>query len=96
MRVELYNTFEDLPRKYDNLFEEADRESFFNSLFWYRALADTVLGPGEELRLYGVEDDIPETAQVGLFVARVASGQRAGRAKRCLSRFDLGLPGGSG
>ncbi len=88
MRVEKYNTFEDLPRKYDKLFEEAERENFFNSLLWYRALADTVLGSGEELRLYGVEDDTPETTPVGLFVARVASGQRAGRAKRCLNSFD--------
>jgi len=57
MEVRRYDSLEALPEGYEALFEAAEAESFFNGALWYRALLETTRSPGDQLRLYGLEDE---------------------------------------
>jgi hypothetical protein len=57
MEVKRYEALEALPNEYGLLFREAEKESFFNSEVWYRALISTATDPQDKVHLYGVEDD---------------------------------------
>ena len=53
--VRSFANFDDLPPAYGRLFEQAQRQSFFHGLPWYRNLAATALSKEEEVRLLAVE-----------------------------------------
>jgi Acetyltransferase (GNAT) domain len=57
MEVRRYAGLEALPRHYDALFQESERESFFNGALWYQALLAAASEPDDELRLYGLEEN---------------------------------------
>lgn len=56
MNVRVFTRFDALPATYDPLFLAAAEESFFLTRDWFTMLAANILGPADELRLYGVED----------------------------------------
>lgn len=70
MQVRIYSSLDDFPAGYTRLFDEAAKESFYLSLPWFRNLIDTTSKPGDELRLYGVEDDTDDARPLALLVAR--------------------------
>ncbi|MCH8189223.1 MAG: hypothetical protein IIB66_11125, partial [Proteobacteria bacterium] len=51
------------------LFREAEKESFVNSARWYRAFLATARGPGDNLRLYGLEDKEQDRPQALLLAS---------------------------
>ena len=56
MNVRVFTRFDALPATYDPLFVAAAEASFFLTRDWFTVLAGNILGPADELRLYGVED----------------------------------------
>ncbi len=70
MRVRTYSSLDELPAAYAGLFDESGRESFFVSLPWFRNLIDTISEPGDRIRLYGVERDVPEARPLALLITR--------------------------
>ncbi len=57
MEVRRYAGLEALPHEYSALFQESEKESFFNGALWYQALVAAASDPDDELRLYGVEEE---------------------------------------
>jgi CelD/BcsL family acetyltransferase involved in cellulose biosynthesis len=55
LSVARYGTVSDLPAPYGPLFSEAERESFFLSLDWFRNFERTVVGPEQAVVVYGAE-----------------------------------------
>lgn len=70
MRIRTYDSFDSLPPTYDALFEQAARQSFCLTRWWFETLATNILGPGERLYLVGVEDGGPVPAALALVVGR--------------------------
>jgi hypothetical protein len=56
MKVRRYENLEVLPEGYGALFQDAERESFFNSAPWYHTLLSTAWETGNQLHLYGLEE----------------------------------------
>lgn len=77
MQSKLYKDLNALPAGYTALFEAAGGESFYASRPWFQTLADTTRETGDELYLYGLEQEGAETA-LGLLVARSGAGAAAG------------------
>lgn len=88
--VRTYSLLEELPPIYLELFAEAGRESFYCSLHWFRNLIGTTSRPGDELRLYGLEEDAGSGAgrALALLVARAEAGRTLGLKTRHLSGFS--------
>jgi hypothetical protein len=68
MPVQIYESLDDLPAIYQELFDEAGRRDFFLSREWFENLIGTTTIPQERPRLYGLEDQ-SGTAQ-GLLITR--------------------------
>lgn len=70
MRIRVYHHLDELPDRYNLLFDEAGAASFFQSRSWFRGLIGATSNAGEELRIYGVEADDEATPPLMLLVAR--------------------------
>ena len=51
----VYTDLAALPGRYDALLASAGRASFFQTLPWYRNFVQTVIAPGERVRIYAVD-----------------------------------------
>jgi CelD/BcsL family acetyltransferase involved in cellulose biosynthesis len=58
--VRSYASFDEIPSVYHTLFLNADSQSFFHSLPWYKNLAATALGDKEQARILGIERESGE------------------------------------
>lgn len=59
-KVRVYGSFEDLPKAYEALFEDAGKTfGLFSCLPWFCNLAATVREDNQRLRIYGVESGEP-------------------------------------
>ncbi len=74
MKTSVYSSLKQLPATYDALFDAGAKQSFYLGLPWFQNLLQTTADPGEELRLYGVEED-SDTAQA-LLIARCGGPDR--------------------
>jgi hypothetical protein len=66
-----YSSFNELPAAYLRLFEEAQAQSFFLTLPWFRNLAATALDEGDLVRIYGVAPLNDPREASGMLVARI-------------------------
>jgi len=81
-----YLGFEQLPAKYDRLFEQASLRSPFNTLAWYRNLAHTTVESTEQVRIVGLE--LPDGTPVAALPLRHERSLRRGWKLRTLSSFS--------
>ena len=77
MQSKLYKDLNALPAGYSALFEATAQKSFYASRPWFETLAETTREAGDELYLYGLEQE-DQDAAVGLLVARSGAGAAAG------------------
>lgn len=63
-RVSIYNGFDALPPSHRNIFGDVPPSGFFSSLPWFCHFVETVLGPHDQVRIYGIET--PSTASLSL------------------------------
>lgn len=70
MRVTMFESLGALPDRYQQLFELAGRESFFQSWHWYSHLIDTIGTDTEKLRIYGAEKDDSTKSPVAALILR--------------------------
>ncbi len=64
----LFRSLDELPATYVELMETAGRENLYYSGTWFRNLIATTTDPGDEVLLFGVEDD--DGLAQALFIAR--------------------------
>jgi Acetyltransferase (GNAT) domain len=70
MGFRLYSCWQDLPAGYAGLFARAGAEDFCLSRGWFEVLAATILPPGEQLGIAGVEADGPTALPRACLVGR--------------------------
>ena len=70
MKVHVFRSFDELTENYHELCRRAAASSFYYTEPWFRNLADTASDAGDELRLYGVEDEDPGATARCLLVTR--------------------------
>ena len=68
LEINRYARLERLPESYRELFQRAGAQSFFFTQPWFRNFGETVVGPGDTMRIYGVERPESELAVAGLLM----------------------------
>lgn len=71
MKIRVFESFEALPRECLDLLQRAGATNFYAGLPWFRNLAQTVMAPGDALRIYVIERGDRSNSVAGLFVARL-------------------------
>lgn len=58
-RVSICDSFDALPKPFEDMLSAPASAGFFSSLPWFRHFAGTVLSPNDSVRIYGVETALP-------------------------------------
>lgn len=88
MKVKVYHHLDELPDRYESLFESAGEASFFHSRTWFHRLIDATSNAGDSLRLYGTEADDERSYPTSLLVARTYPARLGPIPQRVLESFS--------
>jgi len=69
MRLQIFDSLDDLPRHYLRMLEVVGAHNMFQSLGWFRNLLENTRNPGDRLRIYGVETQEAPASALAFFVA---------------------------
>lgn len=79
LNVKVYTSLDDLPEEYNQFFERMSEQSFFFSRPWFENLAQTTLENSAQLRLYGVESNMPNISPQALLIATTPAAQNGAK-----------------
>lgn len=91
MSVRVYQSFESLPEGYDGLFAESGRHSHYLSREWFELIFSACARDGDELRIYGYEEDGIPVAAVPAWCTESLTDLAAGRTLSSLSNWYSGI-----
>ncbi len=81
LRVNAYDSLEDLPPEYDNFFQKVNAQSFFRSRSWFTLLTKTTVEKNTQLRLYAVEELSPQIKPKALLITTTPAAQNGARIR---------------
>jgi len=70
MRLRIYTSLDDLSRAYDSLFAAGPGSSFFHSRPWFENFVRHALNPGDEIRIYCLEEEDAAGTPVAALLTR--------------------------
>lgn len=85
-KVTLFHSFDALPESYQALFAQAQSQGFYFGLPWYRNFLNCVRAPGDDVRIYGVNDADGSALAALPMWSREAS--QAGFKARCIESLQ--------
>src|SRR5260370_34098240 len=84
--VRVYSGLKELPESFLNLFEQAERESFFLTLPWFQNFIQTAMAPADRVRIYAAAS--AQEAPAGMLLMPSVSYSNSFSSPRKLEGLD--------